>query len=295
MNIITRGDFDGLVCSVLLTEVETVNTIRFAHPREMQQRKVSVTNQDIIVNLPYHPDCGMWFDHHISEQVRGSKPESFKGAYGLAPSCARLVYEYYKKPEWERFHGLLAETDKIDSAQLNLNDILRPEGWVRVSNTVDPRSGFAASREYFLNLVDWIKEHTIEEILNLDDVRDRVREYFKQQEEYKKALADKSTLEGGVVITDFRGVRAVPVGSRFLVYAIFPRARVAVRVFDGPTADMVTIAVGHSIINRGCKVDVGNLMAEYGGGGHVGAGTCAVTKENSDQAITDIVTRLNVE
>ncbi len=152
MRIITRADFDGLISSVLVTEAEDVDDILLVHPKKMQDGEVDVTDKDIIVNLPFHPGCGKWFDHHISEANAGGQPEKFEGKYGLAPSCARLVYEYYNLPGWERYSSLLAKTDQIDSANLTLNDILRPEGWVRLSNTVDPRTGFKQSeaKKYFL-------------------------------------------------------------------------------------------------------------------------------------------------
>jgi len=292
-NIITRGDFDGLVCSVLLTEAEQISKIRFAHPKEMQEGSIEVTSQDIIVNLPYHKDCGMWFDHHISEAERGSKPGSFKGKYGLAPSCARLVYEHYNKPEWaEKYAGLMEAVDKVDSANLTLNDILRPSGWVKIAATVDPRSGFPPSYDYFLNLLDWIKEQTVEEIVENDAVRDRGREYFRQQESFKEVLQENSTLYGKVVVSDFRRKLASPVGSRFLIYSLFPSANVALRLFDSPDKKNVVIAAGHSILNRTCKVDLGNLMAEYGGGGHMGAATCTLSSDMVDDAVGDIIERL---
>jgi hypothetical protein len=259
----------------------------------MQDGEVVISDEDIIVNLPYHPDCGMWFDHHISEYEKGSRPGGFKGKYGLAPSCARLIYDYYNLPNWKKYESLLEETDRIDSAQLSLSDILRPEGWVRLSNTVDPRSGYIPSHDYFLQLVELIRDLTIEEIILLDDVRDRVREFFKQQDEYKVSLLKNSYLNGDVIVTDFRGEAKIPIGSRFLIYALFPGSTVSVRVFNSDHSDRVVLAVGHSIINRKCKVDVGNLLAEYGGGGHVGAGTCKVMPDLADGAINDIVERLN--
>ncbi|MDH5756010.1 MAG: exopolyphosphatase [Nitrospinota bacterium] len=293
-NIITRGDFDGLVCAVLLTEAEQIAKIRFAHPREVQERTFEVTNMDIIVNLPYDPNCAMWFDHHISESERGAKPKSFKGKYGLAPSCARLVYEYYKMPEWEtKYADLMEAVDKIDSACLDLNDILRPSGWVKLAATVDPRSGFIPSYDYFLNLLDWLKRSPLDEILEYDDVRDRVREYFRHQEEFKKDLLANSTLYGKVVVTDFRRKLNEPLGSRFLIYSLFPSANVALRLFDSPDKKMVVIAAGHSILNRTCKVDLGNLMAEYGGGGHVGAASCAISPDMVDDAVGDLINRLS--
>ncbi len=293
MNIITRGDFDGLICSVLITDAESISQIRFAHPRAMQDGEVAVSGQDIIVNLPYHPDCGLWFDHHISEYERGSKPGSFKGKYGLAPSCARLVYDYYNKKEWGKYSELLTATDRIDSAHLSLDDILRPRGWLKIANTVDPRSGYAPSHDYFLSLVEWIKEYTVDEIVELDEVKDRLREFFKQDEEYKSALSGNSQLEGNVVTTDFRRLVKTPLGSRFLIYALYPSANVSLRVFNAPASGYVIVAVGRSLINKTCETDIGNLLAEYGGGGHTGAGTCRVMADSADDVIADLTQRLS--
>lgn len=293
MRIITRGDFDGLVCSVLLMDVENVTDILFIHPQQMQKGEVEVTGEDIIVNLPYNPNCALWFDHHLSEKESASEPDSFKGKYGLAPSCARLIYEHYAHPSWVKYEGLMEAVDKIDSAQLSLNDILRPEGWVRLSCTVDPRTGFIPSREYFMSLIEWIRSMPLEKIMELIDVRNRARDFFKAQVEFQESLKKHSGQEGSVVVTDFRSLPSTPIGSRFLVYALFPTAHSSIRVFRTDDRKRVTIAVGHSIINRTCKVDVGALMAEYGGGGHKGAGSCQVAVDEADDVAHMIMERLN--
>lgn len=295
MRIITRGDFDGLVCSVLLSDVEKITDILFIHPQMMQKREVEVTSDDIIVNLPYHPDCALWFDHHLSESEHGAKPESFKGKYGLAPSCARLIYDYYKHPAWTKYASLMESVDNIDSAQLTLNDILRPEGWGRLSCTVDPRTGFAPSREYFMSLIEWIRELPLEKIMAQDEVRNRAREFFKAQVEFQESLKKHTRQDGYVVVTDFRTLPATPIGSRFLVYALFPTAHSSVRAFRTDDKKRITIAVGHSIINRTCKADVGALMAAHGGGGHKGAGSCQASVEEADDVIHAIVESLNAK
>ncbi|MBF0169884.1 MAG: exopolyphosphatase, partial [Nitrospinae bacterium] len=290
-NIITRGDFDGLVCSALLTEAEQIAQIKFAHPRQIHDREIEVGAEDIIVNLPYQPGCALWFDHHLSEQEAGHVPTNFAGKYGLAPSCARLVYDYYALPGWEeRFGALIAATDKIDSAQLSLNDILRPTGWVRLSNTVDPRTGFTTSHEYFVNLIELIRHKQLPEILADDDVHRRIQEYLKAADRFEWTLKENSRLDGDVVVTDFRGLRDIPLGSRFMVYALYPSASVSVRVFnEGKGGKNVVISVGRSILNRASSADVGCLMAEYGGGGHAAVGTCRVLADVADDAIEDIV------
>ncbi|MGK7345552.1 MAG: exopolyphosphatase [Candidatus Nitrospinota bacterium M3_3B_026] len=294
MRIVTRRDFDGLVCSVLVTEAEDVSRIRFAHPKVIQDRMIEITSEDILLNLPYHPDCGMWFDHHVSEREHGAREDQFKGRFGLAPSCARLIYEYYSLPGWkEKYADLIDATDRIDSAQLTLSDILMPQGWLRLANTVDPRTGFESSEKYFLDLIEWIKQYPLEKIFELDEVRGRLREFFKEHKQFEEALKKHSWQEGAVIVTDFRPLDPAPVGSRFLVYALYPTANVSVRVFNAADQPVVTIAVGRSIINRTCEVDIGNLMSEYGGGGHVGAGTCRVSPGEADDTLNDIVMRLN--
>ncbi len=294
-NIITRGDFDGLVCSVLLTEAEEIAQIKFAHPRQIHDREAEVGPDDIIVNLPYHPDCAMWFDHHLSEREAGHVPGAFNGKYGLAPSCARLVYDYYALPDWkERFGALIDATDKIDSAELNLNDILRPTGWVRLSNTVDPRTGFATSHEYFVNLIEMIRHKSLAEIMDDEYVHRRIQEYLKGADQFEKTLKENSRLDGSVVVTDFRNLMETPLGSRFMVYALYPSASVSVRAFnEGKGGKNVVISVGRSILNRTSTADVGSLMAEYGGGGHAAVGSCRVLADVADDAIEDIVYRLN--
>lgn len=296
-NIMTRGDFDGLVCAVLLTEAEDIALIKFVHPRQIHDNEVTVTSEDIIVNLPYHPDCGMWFDHHLSEREAGHVPASFAGAYGLAPSCARLVFDFYHLPEWEEKYGaLVAATDKIDSGQFTLNDILRPAGWVRLANTVDPRTGFATSHDYFNELIELIRTESIEEILHEEKIHRRIQDYLRQSDLFEQTLKDHSYLEGNVVVTDFRELAETPLGSRFMVYALFPSANVSVRMFyDSKERNKVVISVGRSVINRECDVDIGALLAEYGGGGHAAVGTCRVPADSADDAINDIVYRLSAE
>ncbi|MBF0292686.1 MAG: exopolyphosphatase [Nitrospinae bacterium] len=295
MRIITRGDFDGLVCSVLLSDVEKIDDISFVHPQMMQKGEVEVKGDDIIVNLPYHPDCALWFDHHLSESGHGAKPDSFKGKYGLAPSCARLIYDYYAHPSWKKYDSLMEAVDKIDSAQLSLNDILRPEGWVRLSCTVDPRTGFTPSRQYFMSLIEWIKELPLEKIMAEDEVRNRSREFFKAHVEFQESLKKHTRQDGYVVVSDFRTLPSTPIGSRFLVYALFPTAHSSIRAFRTDDKKRITIAVGHSIINRTCQADVGSIMAEYGGGGHRGAGSCQATLDEADDVIHAIVEKLNTK
>jgi len=257
----------------------------------MQDGLVEVRQDDIISNLPYHPMCGLWFDHHKSEE-EAAKVAHFRGLYGIASSAARLVYQYYNDPAFDRYGEMLSETDRVDSARLAVEDVLHPERWVLLSYTLDPRSGLGAFRKYFTDLVQVAKRSQIEEILELSEVKARTQPFLSAQERFEEVTREHSYLDRSVIVTDFRELDSTPVGSRFLVFTMFPQGSIQVRIFWGRDRKNVVVAVGHSIFNRTSKVHVGKLLAEYGGGGLKGAGTCQLPVGEADQKISDIIKRI---
>jgi oligoribonuclease NrnB/cAMP/cGMP phosphodiesterase (DHH superfamily) len=301
MRLITRSDFDGLVCAVLLRELGQVDTIEFVHPKDVQDGKVNVTANDILTNLPYVPGVGLWFDHHSSEATRNdTAATSFQGRFDVAPSAARVVYDYFvEKGEGEklkRFETLLESVDKSDSANLSRDDVTSPSGWILLSYVMDPRTGLAyhhnyriSNRELMMKMVDWIAEHDVDDILRMQDVKERIDRYFEGQEEFRKVMQQYSRVEGNVIVTDLRGIGEMPTGNRFLIYTMFPDTNIQVRIFDGRKGEFVVCAVGHSIFNRTSKTDVGKLMSQYGGGGHRGAGTCQLPLDRAETAIAEII------
>ncbi len=292
MRVLTRGVLDGLTSTILVSLVEEVTEITLTHPKDMQDGKISVGAKDIIINLPYVKGCGMWFDHHSSEEKKIDDIGAFKGRFAVAPSAAHVVYDYYKRPEFERFKDLLEATDRLDSANLTPQDVTTPSGWILLGLTLDPRSGLAMEfRNYFRGLVESIKEMPLEKVLQQPEVKKRCHRVLEEQEEFKKLLKEHSRQEANVIITDLRGVRQMPAGNRFLIYTMYPKANVEVRIFPG-ILDNTVVAVGHSIFNRTCKVNVGKLMAEYGGGGLTGAATCQLPDEEADSKIAEIIERL---
>jgi hypothetical protein len=292
MNLITRSDFDGLTCAALLREVEIIERITFAHPRDVQDRTLEVNQSDILTNLPYHPECGMWFDHHSSEEERSDVPASFEGRFEVAPSAARVVHNHYRSHRFQRFDYLLAQVDKIDSAQLSVEDVVEPTGWVLLSYIMDPRTGLGRYHDYGISnrdlmhrMIDLISTHTADEILAMHDIRQRVRRYFEQEDEFKAMLLKHSRREGNVVITDTRSIAEVPTGNRFLIYTLFPEANISVRVMDGRDYMNTVITIGHSIFNRSARTNVGDLCAQYGGGGHRKVGTIQVEADFAEDTI----------
>jgi hypothetical protein len=294
MRILTRGDFDGLTCTVLLSEVEQIDEIRMAHPKDAQDGKVSVEPQDIVVNLPFILGCGMWFDHHSSEEhVAANFP--FKGRFEVAPSCARVIYNHYApahKTKFERFAALLEATDRFDSADLTMSDVTDPAGYMMLGQTLDPRSGLSADfKAYFTWLAENLKKQPIEKLLEQEEIVKRSSRVLNERDAFKALLQKCAHVESNVIVSDLRGVKDRPAGNRFLVFTLFPQTNVDVRLIDGRDGGVV-IAVGHSIFNRTCRVNIGRLMQEFGGGGHKGVGTAQLRAETAKDQIKDIIERL---
>lgn len=294
MRIITRGDFDGLACTVLLREILAIEGIHFVHPKDVQDGKVQATPNDIVVNLPYIPGCGLWFDHHISEQK--NLPPSFCGRFEIAPSCARVVYHHYAQEFGEQlgfYLDLIEAADKIDSAKLSVEDIRNPQGWVLLALTLDPRSGVGGEyQRYFLHLADLIQTHPIDHVLQDPEVKKVTDRLRQEQEEFVALLRAHTRIEGKVIVTDFRGIPVKPAGNRFLIYTLFPKALYEIRMVDGP-AGVTVFAVGASIFNWERKVNIGELLQQYGGGGHVGAGTAQVPSEKAETVLAEILATLH--
>jgi len=301
MRLITRSDFDGLVCAVLLREVEQIDSVEFVHPKDVQDGKISVGSNDILTNLPYVPGIGLWFDHHSSEIVRNEDTASYKGRFEIAPSAARVVYNHYGPERLSRYEKLLESVDKSDAAKLSMDEVTNPSGWMLLSYVMDPRTGLAyhhgyriSNRELMAKMIDLIGKHpdSPDTVVNDPDVKERIDRYFAQQKEFERVTRERSRVEGNVIFTDLRGLGEPPAGNRFLIYTMFPQANIQVRVFDGRKGEFVVCAVGHSIFNRTSKTDVGNLMDRYGGGGHRGAGTCQLPLAEADTKIREIVEQI---
>lgn len=311
MRLLTRSDFDGLACAVILREVENIETIEFCHPKDMQDGKIDVTSNDIITNLPFNAKAGMWFDHHASQSENANlnaasnagQSGTVKGRYVIAPSTARVIYDYYTEQGFEgklkKFEAMLHDADRVDSADLTVDDVTNPKGWILLSYLMDPRTGLGklhdyetSNRDLMMKFIDWIPKHTAEEIIEFSDVKPRIDRYFSDEARFKAALLDYSYVDRNVVITNLRGVET-PIGNRFLIYTLFPEANISLRIIDGKKgSEVIVIAVGYSIFNRTSKTHIGALMSKYGGGGHEGAGTCQVPVADASNAITEIIEQM---
>jgi hypothetical protein len=295
MRLVTRGDLDGLTSAVIITSTEPIDEILLIHPQDITDRKVRITKDDILVNVPYDHNCAKWFDHHLQTESNEKPPTNFDGKFDLAPSAARLVYDYYveRDPSVEEYEALVDETDRLDSADLTHDDVMNPQGYILLGFTIDNRSGLGFDfKTYFNVLLGYLKTMSIEKVLQQPEVVDRVRRLREEQDAFQKLLLETSHMDGNVVVTDLRGVDTVPAGNRFLIYSLFPDANVSLRIHWGPKRENVIAAVGHSIFKRTCETSVGELMSHFGGGGHRGAGTCKIPVAEADAALKEIVATL---
>lgn len=270
MRIITRPDFDGVVCAVLLYEaLDVKEPVKWVEPNEMQNGRVDVCPGDIIANLPFNENCALWFDHHYTNQI--DKP--FKGAFQITPSAARIVFEYYQPVFKRDFSELVDKADKIDSADLSIDEVLYPEKYpyVLLSMTITNRNQSDAS--YWNRLVDLLRKYDIIKVCEDPYVTKQCMVTCEQNRIYKKHLEENTRVKGIVSITDFRSFEKAPDGNRFLVYSLFPETVVNIKIhYDSVEKDKVHVHVGHSIFNRRCNVNVGLMLSEFNGGGHRGAG-----------------------
>lgn len=299
MRLVTRGDLDGLTSAVIITLKEPIDEVLLIHPQDITDKRVQIRSDDILANVPYHPNAGKWFDHHLLTESNERPPANFEGRYRVAPSAARLVYEYYlekypKDPQLLRLSKLVDDTDRLDAALLTREDVENPQGYILLGFTIDSRTGLGRDsfEVYFMKLVEWLKTMSVEQILEQPEVKERVEKIRAEQREFTHLLKRSSFQINNVVITDLREIERLPAGNRFLIYTLFPESNVSLRVHWGPSRHSVIAAVGHSIFNRTCRTSVGDLMSRYGGGGHRGAGTCVLPLDTAADAIDEILFEL---
>ena len=307
--LVTRSDFDGLVCAVLLRELGMIDDVMFVHPKDMQDGKIAITGRDITTNLPYVAAAHLVFDHHVSEierfehaKDRWTQDRSNQVMDASAPSAARVVYQHFGAKA--RFPGISDEmmkaVDQADSAHYGRADILAPRGWTLLNFVMDPRTGLGRFRDFrisnyqlMMELIEYCRNHAIDEILALPDVKERVDLYWDQNYAFIEQLERCSHLEGNVVIVDLRAQDPIYAGNRFMIYALYPTATVSIHLIKGHDDLNTVLAVGKSIVNRRSLAHIGSIMLDFGGGGHDAAGTCQVDKNRSIAMLEKIVKRIN--
>lgn len=302
--LVTRSDFDGLVCAVLLKDLGIINDILFVHPKDMQDGKVEIGPNDITTNLPYVAGCHLAFDHHLSETVRNSGDIENHIIDPNAPSAARVVYDYYGGAE--RFPNISTEmmeaVDKGDSAQFSEDEVLNPTGWVLLNFIMDARTGLGRFRDFrisnyqlMMQLIDYCKNHTIDEILQLEDVKERTDLYFEHDAKAKEQIQRCATVYDNLVVLDLLNEETIYTTNRFVIYAMFPDCNISIHKMWGLKQQNTVFAIGKSILNRSSNTNVGELCLKYGGGGHLNAGTCQVANEVADETLQALIATINAD
>lgn len=300
MRLLTRSDFDGLACGAILKELGLIDSWKFVHPKDIQDGLVEATDNDVLANIPYIPGARLWFDHHSSEEERLGRDLQFEGDSRPADSAARVIYDYYGgEARLPHFKTMVEAVDKVDAAKLTADEVLHPEGWVLLGFIMDPRTGLGRFRDFRISnyelmekLIDECRTKNIDEILEDPDVKERVALYFEQDKLFREMLDKYTRIDGNVIITDLRGVETIYSGNRFVVYSLHPEQNISMWIVDGRNKQNCPIAVGHSIINRTSKTDVGALLLKYGGGGHKQVGTCQVPYDDADKVIGELAAQM---
>jgi nanoRNase/pAp phosphatase (c-di-AMP/oligoRNAs hydrolase) len=302
--LVTRSDFDGLVCAVLLKHLDMIDDILFVHPKDMQDGKIAVSDRDITTNLPYAAGVHLAFDHHLSETIRNTGERTNHVITPSAPSAARVVYDYYGgraafPASWD---DMMAAVDKGDAARFNRDEVLNPQGWDLLNFLMDARTGLGRFRDFrisnynlMMDLIDYCRNHTIAEIMDLPDVKERKELYFDHAEKCKEQIQRCATVHKNLVVLDLRNEETIFAGNRFIIYALYPDTNISIHVLWGLKNQNTVFATGKSILNRTSKTNIGALMLEYGGGGHENAGTCQVDNEMAEDVLGALIQRITSE
>ena len=302
--LVTRSDFDGLVCAVLLKELGMIEDIKFVHPKDMQDGAILISENDITTNLPYVKGVHLAFDHHLSETVRMAEKPDNHIIDPEAPSAARVVYDYYGgKPAFPRVSDeMMAAVDQGDAAQFSKEEILEPTGWPLLNYLMDARTGLGRFRNFrisnydlMMELIDYCRDHTVDEILALPDVKERVDLYMEHQDKAREQIQRCTTVHGNLAVLDLREEETIFACNRFFIYALFPDTNISIHVLWGVNKLNTVFAVGKSIINRSSNTNIGMMMLEYGGGGHENAGTCQVENDDAVKVLGELVERITAD
>ncbi|MEF1226881.1 exopolyphosphatase [Vibrio fortis] len=300
--LVTRSDFDGLVCAVLLKQQDLIDDIKFVHPKDMQDGIIEITENDIVTNLPYVPSSYLTFDHHLSETIRNTGERTNHIIDPDAPSAARVVWDHYGglatfPEEWQE---MMEAVDKGDSAQFNKDEVLDAQGWNLLNFLMDARTGLGRFREFrisnyalMMDLIDYCKNHTIDQILELPDVKERIDLYREHEQKFKEQVTRCAQVHQNLVFLDLTEEETIYAGNRFMIYALFPECNISIHKMWGFQKQNIVFATGKSIFDRSSKTNVGELMLQYGGGGHIAAGTCQIAIDEAaqvQQALIEVIT-----
>lgn len=297
----TRSNFDGLVCAALLKEIGLIDEVKFVHPKDVQDGKIQLTGNDITASLPYCDGVYMAFDHHSSEAVRTKDVKDNYIIEPTAPSSARIIYEYFGGDNRfsENLYDIMEAVDRADCTSFTQDDVLNPSGWVFLNYLMDPRTGLGRFRNFrisnynlMLKLVDLCSSMPISQIMLDEDVEERIKLYYDEQDKFKDQLRRCTNIEGKIAILDLRKEEIIHVGNRFMIYALYPDCNISIHIMNGKQNQNTVFAVGKSIINRSCSIDVGAMMYEFDGGGHINAGTCQVDNNRASETLDNLIARI---
>ncbi|MBF0228453.1 MAG: exopolyphosphatase [Desulfamplus sp.] len=302
MRLLTRSDFDGLGCAALLKEKGIIDDIKFVHPKDIQDGKIEVNENDVLANIPYVKGCGLWFDHHSSEMERQAYGQYNGVSIPSALSAARVIYEYYggeKVFNNSHLNDLVTAVDKADSGNFTADEILNPKGWDLLSFVMDPRTGLGRYRDYrisnyqlMMDMIEYCRQKTVDEILEIEDVKERTRRYFEQDTLFKDMVKANTIIKGNVIVLDLRDQEEIYTGNRFILYSLYPEQNVSIQVVWGFQRQNIVMTCGYSVINKSCTTDIGSLMLKHGGGGHKKVGTCQIPVENAEKVLAELIEQM---
>ena len=293
--LITRAEFDGIVCGAIFKRLGLVDDILFAHPKEVQDKLITVGPQDILANLPFAEGAHMVFSH----RARRSNTDAHRNYITdvTAPSSTRVVYQHYSGDA--RLSGLptglLEAVDNVNSGKLSRDDISDPKGWILLGFLLDARTGmgrFKLNQPYTETLyetIDMLNVKGLDAILTSPNIAQMAALYREHQPLAKQQIEQCVRLHDNVLVLNLLDQKLAYTVNRFMMYMMYPQCNLSIHVLRGTKSGSVILACGRSVFNRTGERSIGKVLAEFGGGGHHSAGTCQVPIVDCDAVLARLI------
>ncbi len=302
--IITHNDFDGIISACICSYCLGVNFFVFTGPRVVAEARLPITHRDVVCDLPYPLECGLWFDHHEGnlEEVRYRKidPATIPGRFEALPSCAHVVYNHFHDRHLpDHFPELVAQADILDAFDYKDIEDWRQETPAKIIDgaiKLDDKDR-ELKWQFMRSLILQLKERPLTAVADSPSVRKRYRAYLLEEEKMLQQVAGEISFlpqdsEHKIIIIDLTRHNRQPHILKQLAFLLHPQALAVIeinsifrnQVKSNDFSISMSLSLNFNSIEH--TKDVGDIMRTLNiGSGHPGAGAGVVRCNSKDEML----------